>query len=86
VVPDQAEHMIITVELSGYLRSYSDPQTPGIWSGLLEDNATISDLLHLIGITKSVSVICTQNGIFVTHNTRLESGSTIGITPYLGGG
>ena len=86
MVPDQAEQMIITVELSGYLRSYSDPQTPGIWSGQLEDNSTISDLLHLIGITKSVSVICTQSGIFVLHKTRLESGSTIVIAPFMSGG
>lgn len=78
--------MTITVELSGYLQSYSDPQTPGFWSGQLEDNSTISDLLHLIGITKYVHVICTQNGIFVTNKTPLESGSTIVITPFLSGG
>jgi hypothetical protein len=78
--------MIITVELSGYLRSYSDPQTSGTWSGQLEENSTISDLLHLIGITKSINVLCTQNGISVSHDSPLAPCSTIVIAPFISGG
>jgi sulfur carrier protein ThiS len=76
----------ITVKLFGTLRRFSNPQTPGFWSGELPEDATISDLIHLIGADTREVAAASINGTVRRLDTKIDRNDEIMLVTIMGAG
>jgi sulfur carrier protein ThiS len=78
--------MKVHVHLYGTLRRFSDPDTPGIWSGELPSQATIRDLLQVIGTSDREVSAAAINGKTCPFDTQLSEGLKIVLVTPIGAG
>jgi sulfur carrier protein ThiS len=76
----------VQVHLYGTLRRFSDPDTPGIWSGELPSHATIRDLLKAIGTSDQEVSAAAINGKTCPFETRIPEGQKIVLVTPIGAG
>ena len=78
--------MKIQVHLYGTLRRFSDPETPGIWSGELPLKTTIRDLMDAIGTSEQEVSAAAINGTTFSFDTEIPEGAKVILVTNIGGG
>ncbi len=78
--------MKVTVKLFGTLRRFSHPQTPGLWTGEVEEGATLRDLIVVIGASHREVSHGSLNGRVVPLDTVVSRGVEIILVTPMGGG
>lgn len=75
----------VTVKLRTSLRRYA-PDTDGLLSLTLEDSATVSDLLHALGLILGEIGLILIDGQIAQPEQDIPSSATVELFPIFGGG
>ncbi len=78
--------MKVSVHLYGTLRRFSQPQTPGLWSGELPQGANIQDVMNAIGTTEREVAVASINGKVCPFNTEIPEKAKVILVTNMGGG
>ena len=78
--------MQVRVQLYGTLRRFSQPDTPGCWTGELPEGSTVGDLLEHLGIEPREVAAAAVDGKVRPLDTTLPSGAEVVLVTPIGGG
>lgn len=78
--------MRIVVKLYGTLRRFSNPSTPGFWTGEIHEHSKIKDLIGILEINKKEIALSTINGAAVDIEEIIPEESEIIFVSHVGAG
>jgi sulfur carrier protein ThiS len=78
--------MLVTAKLFGTLRRFSNPETPGIWTGEIPEGSTIEDLLLQLGTSDRELAAASINNKNVEINAVIPGDAVIVLVTPVGGG
>ena len=78
--------MQVTVKLFGTLRRFSNPDTPGIWSGEIPEGSTVQDLLKQLGTSERELAAASINNKNVEIYAVIPGDAVVVLVTPVGGG
>ena len=78
--------MFVKVKLYGTLRRLSNPDTPGLWQGEIQEGATLLDLIALLGTREEEVAAAAIDDRVCPLETIIPPGSVVVLVTPVGGG
>lgn len=78
--------MRIRVRLFGTLRRFSQPETPGLWTGDVPPGTTLAGFFDLMGIDSREVAVSSINGERSSLDAEIPVDSEVLLVTHVGGG